>query len=73
MFDELCGVLGILYEKDNSNNSSISIQEIENLIKEREKARKEKNWARADEISKELSSKNIVLEDTANGTKYTFK
>lgn len=73
LFDELCGVLGILYEKDNSNNSSISIQEIENLIKEREKARKEKNWARADEIRKELSSKNIVLEDTANGTKYTFK
>ena len=73
LFDELCGVLGILYEKDNSNNSSISIQEIENLIKEREQARKEKNWVRADEIRKELSSKNIVLEDTANGTKYTFR
>lgn len=73
LFDELCGVLGILYEKNNSNNSSISTQEIENLIKEREQARKEKNWARADEIRKELSSKNIVLEDTANGTKYTFK
>ena len=73
LFDELCGVLGILYDKDNLNNSSISIQEIENLIKEREKARKEKNWVRADEIRKELSSKNIVLEDTANGTKYTFR
>ncbi len=73
LFDELCGVLGILYEKNNSNNSSISAQEIENLIKEREQARKEKNWARADEIRKELSSKDIILEDTANGTKYTFK
>ena len=73
LFDELCGVLGILYDKDNLNNSSISIQEIENLIKEREQARKEKNWVRADEIRKELSSKNIVLEDTANGTKYTFR
>ena len=73
LFDELCGILGILYEKNNSNNSSISVQEIENLIKEREQARKEKNWARADEIRKELSLKNIILEDTANGTKYTFK
>ena len=73
LFDELCGVIGILYDKDNLNNSSISIQEIENLIKEREQARKEKNWVRADEIRKELSSKNIVLEDTANGTKYTFR
>ncbi len=73
LFDELCGVLGILYEKNNLNSNSISTQEIENLIKEREQARKEKNWARADEIRKELSSKNIILEDTASGTKYTFK
>ena len=73
LFDELCGVLGILYEKNNLSSNSISTQEIENLIKEREQARKEKNWARADEIRKELSSKNIILEDTASGTKYTFK
>lgn len=73
LFDELCGVLGILYEKNNLSSNSISTQEIESLIKEREQARKEKNWARADEIRKELSSKNIILEDTASGTKYTFK
>lgn len=73
LFDELCGVLGILYEKNNLSSNSISTQEIENLIKDREQARKEKNWARADEIRKELSSKNIILEDTASGTKYTFK
>lgn len=73
LFDELCGVLGILYEKNNMNSNSISTEEIENLIREREQARKEKNWARADEIRKELSSKNIILEDTASGTKYTFK
>ena len=73
LFDELCGVLGILYEKNNLNSGLISTQEIENLIKEREQARKEKNWSRADEIRKELSSKNVILEDTASGTKYTFK
>lgn len=73
LFDELCGVLGILYEKNNLNSGLISTQDIENLIKEREQARKEKNWSRADEIRKELSSKNVILEDTASGTKYTFK
>ena len=73
LFDELCGVLGILYDKSNSCSSLITTQEIENLIKEREQARKDKNWVRADEIREELSSKNIILEDTASGTKYTFK
>ena len=38
-----------------------------------EMARKEKNWKRADEIRNELSSKNVLIEDTPTGTKYTFK
>ena len=42
--------------------------EIKTLIKEREQARKEKNFKRADEIRKELLEKGIELEDTANGT-----
>lgn len=44
--------------------------DIENLIKERQKARKARNFARADEIRDELLSKGIVLEDTREGVRW---
>ena len=43
-------------------------EEIENLITERNNARKNKDFARADEIRKLLDKKGIVLEDTPKGT-----
>lgn len=45
-------------------------EEIEALIEERQAARKSKNFARADEIRKELLEKGIVLEDTREGVKW---
>jgi cysteinyl-tRNA synthetase len=47
---------------------TLSPEEIEKLIKEREKARKNKAWTRADEIRDQLASQGIILEDTAKGT-----
>ena len=44
--------------------------DIENLIKERQEARKARNFARADEIRDELLSKGIVLEDTREGVRW---
>ena len=44
--------------------------DIEALIGERQAARKEKNFARADEIRKELLDKGIILEDTREGVKW---
>lgn len=44
--------------------------DIENLIEERQKARKEKNWTRADEIRDLLKDKGIVLEDTPQGVRW---
>jgi len=41
---------------------------IEDMIKKREEARKEKDWNTADSIRNDLSSKGIVLEDTPQGT-----
>jgi cysteinyl-tRNA synthetase len=44
--------------------------ELLQLIKEREKARKEKNWKKADELRKKLKSKGIELMDSSEGTKW---
>ena len=46
--------------------------EIEALIEERNKARQEKNWAKADEIRDKLKEMNIVLKDTPNGVQWSF-
>ena len=43
---------------------------IEKLIEERQVARKERNFQRADEIRAELLEKGIVLEDTREGVKW---
>ncbi len=59
----LCGVLGILIEPEEE----ILEKEIEDLIAERQAARKEKNFKRADEIRGLLAEKGIVLKDTREG------
>ena len=45
--------------------------DIEKLIKERQDARKEKNFARADEIRDELAAMGIILKDTREGVKWS--
>ena len=62
----LCDVLGIVTKKEEVLLDS----EIEQLIAERQNARKEKNFARADEIRDELLAKGIILEDTREGVKW---
>ena len=46
---------------------------IEGLIAERAAAKKEKNFARADEIRSELSSMGVTIKDTREGTTYTIE
>ena len=64
--EELCGVLGILTEK----KEEILDRDIEAMIEERQQARKDKNFALADEIRGKLLEKGIVLEDTREGVKW---
>jgi len=45
-------------------------EDVKRLIEERERAREEKNWARADEIRDQLLERGIVLEDKAGGTRW---
>jgi cysteinyl-tRNA synthetase len=51
----------------------ITVDEIEKLIEERNQARREKNWKRADEIRDSLLKKNIILEDGRGKTTWKVK
>ena len=68
-FDELTGVLGLLY---NRNTDDIPA-EVHKLAEERTAARKAKDWARADALRDELAGLGYVVEDTANGPKIVKK
>ncbi|MBN1932721.1 MAG: cysteine--tRNA ligase [Desulfobacterales bacterium] len=71
-------ILGILLESpleyfDKKKSQSIEKQsidsaEIEKMVHEREEARKSKQWAKADQIRKQLADMNILLEDRPEGT-----
>ncbi|MBY6038483.1 cysteine--tRNA ligase [Fictibacillus nanhaiensis] len=66
LFDELSGVLGLTLHKE----AELLDEQIEALIEERNQARKEKNFSRADEIRDLLKEQNIILEDTAQGVRW---
>ena len=63
MLSDICG---LVVEK----RKEMLDGEIESLIKERQEARKAKNFARADEIRDILTEKGILLEDTREGVKW---
>ena len=67
LFDELTGVLGIVYPHEQADDLDA---EVEKMIEARQAARAAKNWAEADRIRDELKEKGIVLEDTPQGVKW---
>lgn len=66
LLKKLTDVLGIVVEQ----KEELLDAEIEELIAQRQAARKERNFARADEIRAELLEKGIILEDTREGVKW---
>lgn len=68
-------VLGIIHFDDlmNKLKTDIDIDQIELLIKKRDLAKKEKNFALADRIREELNSLGIILQDGKTGTTYKKK
>lgn len=67
VFDELCDVLGLLYNRKSNDLDA----EIEELIKKRQEAKSNKDFATADKIRDDLKARGIILKDTRQGTTWT--
>ena len=65
-FDSVLGIFG-------NEEAEILDAEIEALIDERNEARRNRNFARSDEIRDLLSEKGIILEDTKDGVRWKRK
>jgi len=66
LLEELLYVFGITLAAE----TDLLDEEIEALIEEREQARKDRNFQRADAIRDQLKEQNIILEDTAQGIRW---
>ena len=65
-FDELTGVLGLLYNRKKTNSIPA---EVTALVEERAAAKKAKDWGRADAIRAQLTEMGWSVTDTAQGPK----
>ncbi len=65
VFDELTGVLGLLYNRKKSDVPA----DVMALVEERAAAKKAKDWARADAIRAQLTKMGWAVTDTAQGPK----
>jgi cysteinyl-tRNA synthetase len=63
-FDEILGIIGRVEGEAELPN------EVEELIRKREEARKAKDWKTADAIRQELKAMGIILEDTVQGVRW---
>ena len=66
-FKELGAIFGILEKEMEAEEVP---KKIEELVREREEARKKKDWKRADEIRKQIQELGYALEDTADGVRW---
>lgn len=65
-FDSVLGIFG-------ETKTEILDEEIESLIEERQEARRNRNFARSDEIRDLLATRGIILEDTKDGVRWKRK
>jgi cysteinyl-tRNA synthetase len=64
-------VLGLLELAESGSDADADLAEwVEQMIRERADAREARDWTRADEIRDALTERGVVLEDTAQGTRW---
>ncbi len=64
-FDSIFDIL-----KPTAKSGGLSDAEVETLIAERASAKKAKNFARSDEVRKQLADQGVILEDTKEGVRW---
>jgi cysteinyl-tRNA synthetase len=69
-FRELTGVLGLKLEE--KKGSSEQDAQVESLIAERAEARKQKQWARSDQLRDQLKEMGVTIEDSKDGTTWRW-
>ncbi len=72
-FDKVFGLDFIKNNLENKNIREEKVHWIEKLLKEREEARKNKDWETSDKIRELLLEKNIEILDTREGTKWSVR
>ncbi len=63
--EKMASIFGVVFKEETLDDDSVQA-----LIDERNKARKNKDFARSDEIRDQLRDQGIILEDTAQGTRF---
>ncbi|MGC9489848.1 MAG: cysteine--tRNA ligase [Thermovirgaceae bacterium] len=66
--DEILGIIDVSAE--SAATTGLDEEEIRTLVNERNEARKNRDFARADDIRNRLASMGIILEDTPEGTRW---
>jgi len=72
LFDGVIGVLSLRSAEPRAEHSEEDTR-IDDLVRRRTEARRTKNWPEADKIRDELAALNVVVEDTAQGPKWSRK
>jgi len=67
--DFMCDILGLNLDTDSINTNAT---EIENLLAERNDAKANKDWTKADQIRDQLAEMGIIIKDTREGTKWHY-
>ncbi len=63
--EKMASIFGVVFKEETLDDDSV-----QSLIDERNEARKNKDFARSDEIRDQLRDQGIILEDTAQGTRF---